>query len=206
VKSVAEILAGCDPEDITRWETLIETLLNEWRPVLAELAWIPPKSDDQICKEYSLPGPWVVRSLRLLLASDPGRSRTGFRERRKSEKKRVAQIRRREREKGGGPELTEEACLLLCEHYGNRCVCCGRLRKLTLDHIKPLFLGGSNAITNRQPLCGPCNRRKGLLETDYRPDQGEYAIREVGISETVRTFWLYMDLLGSEDDGSMGRD
>ena len=39
---------------------------------------------------------------------------------------------------------------------------------LTVDHIVPLALGGSNTIDNIQPLCSACNGIKGCETTDYR--------------------------------------
>lgn len=47
--------------------------------------------------------------------------------------------------------------------YGNRCKNCNRSEsvvKLTIDHIMPLSKGGSNFISNIQPLCGSCNSKK----------------------------------------------
>lgn len=32
---------------------------------------------------------------------------------------------------------------------------------MTRDHIKPKSLGGSNGLTNSQPMCSPCNGKKG---------------------------------------------
>jgi 5-methylcytosine-specific restriction endonuclease McrA len=46
-----------------------------------------------------------------------------------------------------------------------------RRKKVTLtrDHIIPLGLpGASDSIDNIQPLCGPCNARKGRSVKDYR--------------------------------------
>lgn len=36
------------------------------------------------------------------------------------------------------------------------------------DHVLPVAYGGSDAIYNVQPLCGPCNRQKGSDAKDYR--------------------------------------
>jgi 5-methylcytosine-specific restriction endonuclease McrA len=52
--------------------------------------------------------------------------------------------------------------------HNNLCLCCRKKRKLTPDHVVPLSRGGSNKIQNIQPLCGPCNSRKGVKTTDYR--------------------------------------
>ncbi len=50
----------------------------------------------------------------------------------------------------------------------NRCVKCGSA-KFGRDHITPIALGGSNGISNVQPLCWPCNRDKRMKDADYRP-------------------------------------
>lgn len=56
----------------------------------------------------------------------------------------------------------------LCSKYGNRCLRCGEDKKLTVDHIIPISLGGSNTIDNLQPLCDFCNKSKGAKYADYR--------------------------------------
>jgi 5-methylcytosine-specific restriction endonuclease McrA len=49
----------------------------------------------------------------------------------------------------------------LCESVGGVCVCCGEKKGLTRDHIVPLTKGGTNYISNIQPLCISCNSKKG---------------------------------------------
>lgn len=60
---------------------------------------------------------------------------------------------------------------VLCEIYDNVCLRCGdKNASLTPDHVVPLSLGGSNWISNIQPLCRSCNSRKNVKVIDYRPD------------------------------------
>lgn len=55
------------------------------------------------------------------------------------------------------------------EHAGNKCLLCG-CAPVTMDHVIPLSKGGRHHVSNLQPLCGPCNNKKGTKDTDYRPD------------------------------------
>jgi 5-methylcytosine-specific restriction endonuclease McrA len=67
---------------------------------------------------------------------------------------------------------SEEEWRALCGHFGNVCVRCGSDGVLQADHVQPLATGGSNDITNIQPLCAPCNAAKHTQTIDYRdPDQ-----------------------------------
>lgn len=65
---------------------------------------------------------------------------------------------------------TVEEWLELCELYDNMCLSCGEQVILTVDHVLPLSMGGSNGIDNIQPLCKSCNCRKQARYIDYRPE------------------------------------
>jgi hypothetical protein len=65
--------------------------------------------------------------------------------------------------------FTKEEWNTLCEQYGYKCLCCGRDDvPMTPDHIVPLVKGGSNSISNIQPLCRSCNCKKHTKIIDYR--------------------------------------
>jgi len=48
------------------------------------------------------------------------------------------------------------------ERDGWRCLTCGDLEDLTVDHIHPVARGGSDELSNFQTLCRRCNSRKGV--------------------------------------------
>lgn len=55
----------------------------------------------------------------------------------------------------------------LVEMFGEKCAVCGKHDvPLTLDHIKPIALGGKNELGNTQLLCLPCHEKK--TRTDSR--------------------------------------
>jgi len=67
----------------------------------------------------------------------------------------------------GGSHTHEEWRKLLEGH--NYCEHCKRTDvKLQKDHIIPIYHGGRNDISNIQPLCWPCNKRKGRT-LNYKP-------------------------------------
>jgi 5-methylcytosine-specific restriction endonuclease McrA len=89
------------------------------------------------------------------------------------EKERRVKARRRARKAGAKGSHTAKQWEKLVKHYGGRCLCCGRNDvPMTADHIVPLCQGGSDSITNIQPLCLSCNSSKGVRSIDYRPDRG----------------------------------
>lgn len=75
---------------------------------------------------------------------------------------------RRARIIGNGGTHTDEEWRALCNKYGNKCLCCKKETKLTRDHIVPLSKGGTNDISNIQPLCLKCNMKKKTSTIDYR--------------------------------------
>lgn len=69
----------------------------------------------------------------------------------------------RYKQKGGGA-FDARAYLKKLKELGYRCQICGLLFdffSLEVDHIIPFCKGGKNNIENLQPLCKPCNMRKG---------------------------------------------
>jgi 5-methylcytosine-specific restriction endonuclease McrA len=65
--------------------------------------------------------------------------------------------------------------IALKEIYQHRCLRCGKhesklSQPLQEDHVIPLSKGGTNWITNIQPLCKECNGMggKGVSDMDYR--------------------------------------
>lgn len=78
--------------------------------------------------------------------------------------------RRRARLMEATGEVTAEEFAELCLLYEGKCLACGRDDiRMTMDHVVPLSKGGSNTIDNIQPLCMPCNSKKSVSCTDYRP-------------------------------------
>ena len=91
---------------------------------------------------------------------------------------------RRARLRGSGGSWSAEQWVALKLRYGNRCLCCQRTEDelhflnlmLVPDHVIPLVNGGSNDLSNIQPLChgrkrgsrGGCNNAKRDSSTDYR--------------------------------------
>lgn len=87
------------------------------------------------------------------------------------EKVRSYHVNREARKRGNGGKISADEIRKLFEFYNHTCLCCKRKEpeiKLTLDHVKPLILGGENKIENAQPLCKSCNCSKKAKYIDYR--------------------------------------
>ena len=77
------------------------------------------------------------------------------------EKKNVIWHRRKARLLGNGGNHTIREWEELKAKNKGLCVNCKQERKLTKDHIQSLHKGGTNDISNIQPLCQSCNSKKG---------------------------------------------
>ena len=74
--------------------------------------------------------------------------------------KRILDIKRRALEKNAKGSFTKKQWEDKCKEYDYKCANCGKEKKLTVDHIIPLSKGGTNYISNIQPLCLSCNSAK----------------------------------------------
>lgn len=80
--------------------------------------------------------------------------------------------RRRNKIVTNGGHWTAEQWQALVADFEHHCLLCWRTEPditLTVDHVVPVHLGGSNDITNLQCLCRPCNSIKGRQIIDFRP-------------------------------------
>ena len=101
------------------------------------------------------------------------KERKKYREWRLNNPEKAAAIKRNRRAKkiNNGGKISAKEWQNLKNIYNHACLCCGKREpeiKLSLDHVIPLSIGGSNKIENAQPLCCLCNSKKGIKVIDYR--------------------------------------
>lgn len=96
-----------------------------------------------------------------------------YRERNKEYKRnnpiqvRVCNNRRRARKKNAGGSHTHKDIINLLGLQKHKCALCSislKKNRYHMDHIMPLFLGGSDDISNIQILCVPCNLKKNAKD------------------------------------------
>ncbi len=68
-------------------------------------------------------------------------------------------------------EISKKLALTIMERDGFKCVRCGVLGDLTIDHIFPRSFGGSNAPDNLRVLCRSCNSK--------RPTTGDALLKDL---------------------------
>lgn len=81
---------------------------------------------------------------------------------------------RRARKRNAIGAFTLEEWEKLKAKFNYTCLKCGRKEpqiKLTKDHIVPLTARGTNFISNIQPLCMGCNRKKGNKTVNLKGDK-----------------------------------
>lgn len=64
------------------------------------------------------------------------------------------------RKRNAEGNFTIEEWNKVLEKHNYRCANCHTTENLTRDHIRPLSKGGTNFISNIQPLCRSCNAKK----------------------------------------------
>jgi len=90
---------------------------------------------------------------------------------------------RRAREKNAPGSFKMEDFFELIKGLKNICPSCGnciRTNCFSVDHIMPLSKGGSNYISNIQPLCYLCNVKKNTKIINFLHHQFQQAPHETG--------------------------
>ena len=88
----------------------------------------------------------------------------------------------------------------LIESMGGICAMCGcdeKIRRLELDHIKPLYFGGKDTVFNMQVLCKRCHWNKTRLDPLIYPQlKKKKGFNKCACHNTLDTMkkWRYKDL------------
>lgn len=79
---------------------------------------------------------------------------------------------------------TDQQWMDLVTRFAMRCVRCGctPVPRPCKDHILPIYLGGSDAIGNLQPLCRECNSSKTADSTNWVEHRAEHGFLDVDIT------------------------
>ena len=167
VRHVDIVCAGC-----RRWFTRPFGLIRFEANYCTQACWI------EATRKRQPPSPATRAKLRAAVAgprhprwkggvtTDRAWQRQSHREwcRRNPDKVHARSSRRTALKKGGVGSHTLEEWLAVKARHEFACLHCHRKEpeiKLTRDHIVPLSKGGTDFISNIQPLCRSCNSRKG---------------------------------------------
>lgn len=96
-------------------------------------------------------------------------------------------VTRTEKLRQNGGHHTGQEWRELCVKYNHRCLACNQRQPLTKDHIIPVHLGGSDDISNIQPLCRSCNSSKNTRIIDYRPQAASGELPSAAIAAVGET-------------------
>lgn len=124
---------------------------NHIRSLLAHGETIPTKAVHDLAKRFGCGKTAIYRDIAFCSGTE-----TGYRDSAAA----TVQNNRASRLGVAGTFTTAE-WRKLREKYNKRCAICGEQKPLGPDHIRPISKGGTNFITNIQPVCQPCNSRKG---------------------------------------------
>ena len=93
----------------------------------------------------------------------------------------------------GRVKFPKEIRKMLYNNADGRCVLCGRkivYDEMTLDHIKPLALGGEDNANNLQCTCEACNLFKGsVLPDDFMERITDIFLYQMGKRHCGRVKW-----------------
>lgn len=87
------------------------------------------------------------------------------------EGRRIRSANRRARKRKAQGKFTKEKWEKLKKEYNYTCPICHKKEpeiQLTIDHVIPLINGGTNYISNIQPLCLSCNCKKGTKLSGWK--------------------------------------
>ena len=80
--------------------------------------------------------------------------------------------------KGNAEFIQKKNAKFIYRKYKGKCALCGKkitYKELTLDHIKPIFVGGADELENIQASCYACNQFK----SNIRPEDFEQKIIDI---------------------------
>ncbi len=98
---------------------------------------------------------WYLRN------AEKMRAYSAAHKRKHPDKTREVNQRRRAIKAAAPGTLTADDIAAVSSAQSHRCAWCSLKRKLTVDHIVPLFRGGHHIKSNIQMLCRSCNSKKG---------------------------------------------